>query len=131
MQQGSSGVDIFLSSDWGSIRSGATWVEEIESALSCCKHFVALLTSAEDACSPWINYEIGFARGREILPRFFYRQHYTGKSTVSSTYVGIADLGPVTQTAEWAICKRWESPIRPTDSAHCSMFVPKQMSKLP
>ena len=71
MQQGSSGVDIFLSSDWDSIRSGAIWVEEIERALSCCKHFVALLTSAEDACSPWINYEIGFARGREILPRIF------------------------------------------------------------
>ena len=33
MQQGSSRVDIFLSSDWDSIRSGAIWVEEIESAL--------------------------------------------------------------------------------------------------
>jgi hypothetical protein len=71
MQQGSSNVSIFLSSDWDSIRSGAIWVEEIEKALSCCSHFVALLTSEEDAHSPWINYEIGFARGRDILPRIF------------------------------------------------------------
>lgn len=71
MQESSSGVDIFLSSDWDSIRSGAIWVEEIEKALSCCRHFVALITSAEDACSPWINYEIGYARGKGILPRIF------------------------------------------------------------
>ena len=71
MQQGSSGVQVFLSSDWDSIRSGAIWVEEIERALSCCKHFIALLTSAEDARSPWMNYEIGYARGRGILPRIF------------------------------------------------------------
>jgi hypothetical protein len=71
MQQGSSGVQIFLSSDWDSIRSGAIWVEEIERALSCCKHFIALLTSTKDAESPWINYEIGFARGRGLLPRIF------------------------------------------------------------
>ncbi len=71
MQQGSCGVDVFLSSDWESIGSGAIWVQEIERALSCCKHFVALLTSVEDAHSPWMNYEIGYARGRGISPRIF------------------------------------------------------------
>jgi TIR domain len=71
MLRGSSNVDVFLSSDWDSIRSGAIWVEEIEKALSCCKHFVALLTGVEDARSPWINYEIGYARGKGILPLIF------------------------------------------------------------
>ncbi|PYV72375.1 MAG: hypothetical protein DMG96_26315 [Acidobacteria bacterium] len=71
MEQGSSGVHVFLSSDWDSIRSGAIWVGEIERALSCCKHFIALLTSVDDARSPWMNYEIGYVRGRGILPRIF------------------------------------------------------------
>lgn len=71
MQEGSSALDIFLSSDWDSIRSGAIWIEEIERALSTCRHFVALITSAEDARSPWVNYEVGYARGKDILPRIF------------------------------------------------------------
>jgi hypothetical protein len=62
---------VFLSSDWDSIRSGAIWVQEIETALATCNHFIALLTTEEDARSPWINYEIGFARGRGLLPRIF------------------------------------------------------------
>jgi hypothetical protein len=33
------------------------------------KHFFALIGSEKDSISPWLNYEIGVAMGRDLLPR--------------------------------------------------------------
>lgn len=62
---------VFLSSDWDSIEAGRIWLQEIEQALATHTHFIALITCAKDATLPWICYEVGFARGRCILPKIF------------------------------------------------------------
>lgn len=82
MLRGVPDLHVFLSSDWDSIRSGAIWVQEIENSWARCNHFVALLTSEDDASSPWINYEIGFARGRGLLPRIFLFDSITPEQVV-------------------------------------------------
>lgn len=64
-------LQVFLSSDWDSIPSGSNWLLEIERALATHTHFIALITRAEDAKKPWICYEVGFARGRGLLPKLF------------------------------------------------------------
>ena len=71
MCSGNPELRVFLSSDWGSIRSGEIWVQEVEQALRGCDHFAAILTCRTDSTNPWMNYEIGFARGRGLAPRIF------------------------------------------------------------
>ena len=71
MKANLSDIEIFLSSDWDSIRSGSIWVEEVERALSSCHHFCVLLVMKDNVSSLWINYEVGFARGRGLLPKIF------------------------------------------------------------
>jgi hypothetical protein len=71
MISGSPGLEVFLSSDWVSIRSGEIWVSEIETALRECDYFAAILTCPTDSRNLWINYEIGFARGRGLSPKIF------------------------------------------------------------
>ena len=65
----STDVEVFLSSDWESIPSGSIWLEQIEKALSNCDHFIVLIVERTDATRLWINYEVGFARGRQMLPK--------------------------------------------------------------
>ena len=60
---------VFLSSDLESIPSGALWVQAVEDALSTCDYFIALVARQEDADRLWVNYEVGFARGRGLLPK--------------------------------------------------------------
>ena len=62
---------MFLSSDWDSVEGGAIWLQEIESALATHTHFIALIIRAEDSRLPWICYEVGYARGRCVLPKMF------------------------------------------------------------
>ena len=62
---------MYLSSDWESIPTGSIWVQEIERALSECQFFVVLDVQPTEAENLWINYEIGFARGRGLLPKIF------------------------------------------------------------
>lgn len=69
--EGSNDLEVFLSSDSDSIRSGSLWLQEIERALATHTHFVALITSPKDAENRWISYEVGFARGRGLLPKIF------------------------------------------------------------
>jgi TIR domain len=69
IQEGSSHAQVFLSSDWDSIPSGETWMQAIEKALRSCDHFIALISDKEDAKKPWVNYEVGFACGRGLLPK--------------------------------------------------------------
>jgi hypothetical protein len=68
---GASDLQVFLSSDWDSIPAGSNWLQEIERALATHTHFVALITCPEDAKLPWVCYEVGFARGRGLLPKVF------------------------------------------------------------
>jgi hypothetical protein len=68
---GSSDLKVFLSSDWDSIPSGTIWLQEIEHALATHTHFVALITQVADASLPWMCYEVGYARGRGLLPKIF------------------------------------------------------------
>lgn len=68
---GSSDLKVFLSSDWDSIPSGTLWLEEIERALATHTHLVALITQAADASLPWMCYEVGYSRGRGLLPKIF------------------------------------------------------------
>jgi len=63
---------VFLSSDWESIPSGALWLQAVENALSTCDYFVALVARQEDADRLWVNYEVGFARGRGLLPKIIF-----------------------------------------------------------
>lgn len=65
----STGAKVFLSSDWESIPSGSIWLEQIESALLKCQQFFVLIVEPADAKRLWINYEVGFARGRQLLPK--------------------------------------------------------------
>jgi TIR domain len=69
LQASSAHATVFLSSDWESIPSGSNWLQEIEQALSDCDFFIALVTKTEDAKRLWINYEVGFARGRLLYPK--------------------------------------------------------------
>ena len=71
LMRGAADLHVFLSSDWDSIESGSIWLHEIERALATHTHFIALITNAEDSKLPWINYEVGFARGRELRPKIF------------------------------------------------------------
>jgi hypothetical protein len=71
MLSGSPHLEVFLSSDWDSIRSGEIWTQEIEEALQRCDFFAAILVSPEDSKNPWINYEVGYARGRDLSPKIF------------------------------------------------------------
>src|SRR4051794_19578068 len=71
LMSGASDLQVFLSSDWDSIIAGTNWLQEIETALATHTHFIALITEATDAALPWICYEVGFARGRGILPKLF------------------------------------------------------------
>lgn len=66
---GNSQTKVFLSSDWESIRSGENWLQAIETALAECDGFVALITKDDDAKLPWIIYEVGFVKGRSLLPK--------------------------------------------------------------
>lgn len=70
LTRGVTDLRVFLSSDWDSIEAGRIWLQEIENALATHTHFVALITCAKDATLPWV-YEVGFARGRCILPKIF------------------------------------------------------------
>ena len=69
VEKASKAAKVFLSSDWESIPSGSIWLQEIERALSECHYFIVLVVEADDAKRPWINYEVGFARGRGLLPK--------------------------------------------------------------
>lgn len=60
---------IFLSSDWESIPAGSVWLQQIEAALNSCDYFVALIVKSADAERLWVNYEVGFIRGRGLLPK--------------------------------------------------------------
>ena len=71
LMRGEANLKVFLSSDWNSIEAGTIWLEEIEKALASHTHFIALITRAEDSELPWICYEVGFARGRRVLPKIF------------------------------------------------------------
>ena len=71
LTRGVTDLRVFLSSDWDSIEAGRIWLQEIENALATHTHFVALITCAKDATLPWVCYEVGFARGRCILPKIF------------------------------------------------------------
>ena len=69
--RGAPDLRVFLSSDWDSVEGGAIWLQEIESALATHTHFIALIIRAEDSRLPWICYEVGYARGRCVLPKIF------------------------------------------------------------
>jgi hypothetical protein len=69
IREGSQHAHVFLSSDWDSIPSGALWLQAVEEALSKCDYFIALISRKEDAERLWVNYEVGFARGRRLLPK--------------------------------------------------------------
>jgi len=69
IQKGSQHAQVFLTSDWESIPSGAIWLQAIEEALSSCDYFIALISRKEDAERLWVNYEVGFSRGRRLLPK--------------------------------------------------------------
>ena len=69
IQKGSQHAQVFLTSDWESIPSGAIWLQAIEEALSSCDYFIALISCKEDAERLWVNYEVGFSRGRRLLPK--------------------------------------------------------------
>ena len=71
LTRGVADLRVFLSSDWDSIEAGRIWLQEIENALATHTHFVALITCAKDATLPWVCYEVGFARGRCVLPKIF------------------------------------------------------------
>jgi hypothetical protein len=71
LMRGEADLKVFLSSDWNSIKAGTIWLEEIEKALANHTHFIALITRAEDSKLPWICYEVGFTRGRGLLPKIF------------------------------------------------------------
>jgi hypothetical protein len=71
LMRGASDLRVFLSSDWDSIEAGTIWLQEIESALATHTHFIALITRPEDSRLPWMSYEVGFARGRGLLPKVF------------------------------------------------------------
>ena len=126
MQERSSGVDIFLSSDWDSIRSGAIWVEEIEKALSCCRHFVALVTSAGDACSPWINYEIGTPAAKAFC-RASSCSTASPQKKYRTLFACSISYSPGTRTAEWASLRRWAFRIPRMPLPRYCMRRPKQM----
>src|SRR6266487_2894760 len=68
VKDNSTGTEVFLSSDWDSIPSGSIWFQEIERALIECHVFVALIVKQDDARRLWVNYEVGFARGRGLQP---------------------------------------------------------------
>ena len=69
IRKGSEHAQVFLSSDWDSIPSGALWLQAVEEALSTCDYFFALISRKDDAERLWVNYEVGFARGRRLLPK--------------------------------------------------------------
>jgi hypothetical protein len=62
-------AEVFLSSDWESIPAGAVWLQAIEAALTECDYFFALIATDADAKRLWVNYEVGFVRGRHLLPK--------------------------------------------------------------
>src|SRR2546426_8044467 len=55
---------IFRSSDDGSISTGADQYEEIVNALRTAKVVIALV-SEYSWCRPWLNFESGFAKGKD------------------------------------------------------------------
>ena len=69
--RGAPDLRVFLSSDWDSVEAGAIWLQEIESALATHTHFIALIIRAEDSRLPWICYEVGYPRGRCVVPKIF------------------------------------------------------------
>jgi hypothetical protein len=71
LTRGASDLEVFLSSDWDSIEAGSIWLQEIERALATYTHFIALITCPKDSTLPWICYEVGFTRGRGLLPKIF------------------------------------------------------------
>jgi len=74
---------VFLSSDWESIPSGSIWLQEIERALSVCDYLFVLIVEKDEAARPWINYEIGYARGRGLLPKIIV---FSGIPTAAFEY---------------------------------------------
>jgi len=44
---------------------------KIDTALQSCSELIVLIVSGHDFCKLWINYEIGFARGRGLKPKIF------------------------------------------------------------
>ena len=58
----------FVSSDWHSIPSGKHPHIAIEEALKISDEMLVLITRIEAFKNPWINYEVGWIRGRERSP---------------------------------------------------------------
>ena len=58
-------VDVFVSSELGSIEVGTEWLPTIEKALSRCTCLI-VLCSHESVRRPWVNFELGAAWMRSI-----------------------------------------------------------------
>ncbi|AOW48367.1 toll/interleukin-1 receptor domain-containing protein [Acetobacter ascendens] len=58
-------VNVFVSSDAGSIQIGSNWLDDITSGLRECKAML-LFCSPDSIQKPWINFECGAGWGRAI-----------------------------------------------------------------
>src|SRR5258707_6173853 len=67
------GIEVFLSSDWESIKAGATWFGAILASLRDCDHFIAMIAKTEEARNLWLHFEVGFFMGRycDNRPKIF------------------------------------------------------------
>jgi hypothetical protein len=60
-----SGLKLFLSSDWESLKSGQPWFEPLLNELRSCDEVFVLIVNADDFSKLWINFEIGVVLGKE------------------------------------------------------------------
>ena len=71
LEQASSDISFFLTSDWYSLESGAPWFTPLVEQLRECDELFAIITRPEAFHSLWMNFEIGAAFGSGKRPKIF------------------------------------------------------------
>ncbi len=62
-------LEVFLTSDWDSLESGAPWFQPLVDELRNCDYLVTIITRPEAFRNLWISFEIGTAFGSKKLPK--------------------------------------------------------------
>ena len=64
-------IEVFLTSDWYSLESGAPWFSPLVQKLREADGLATLITRAEAFGNLWISFEIGVAYGSNKFPKIF------------------------------------------------------------
>jgi hypothetical protein len=64
-------IEVFLTSDWYSLESGAPWFDPLVQQLRTCDQLITIITRPEAFRNLWISFEIGAACGSGKRPKIF------------------------------------------------------------